>query len=77
MPAGREDLEGFLSDCRRMLMETTDLICEYFPQRNPDGTWQSDYVQERYREDWSAGHNLGLATGPGPSWATISKLPGT
>ena len=56
------------------MAETTDLICEKFPQRSPAGEWTNAYVQERFHEDWRpdsewgwqkdraiVGHNLKIA----------------
>ncbi|MBN9519829.1 N-acyl-D-glucosamine 2-epimerase [bacterium] len=68
VPAGRDDLVGFLQECKDLLKETTALICDYFPQT------ASKYVQERFYEDWKhdttwgwqqnrgvVGHNLKIS----------------
>jgi hypothetical protein len=74
LPNGREDLAEFVATCKALLKETTELICQYFPQRTSKGEWANHYVQERFFEDWKpdqtwgwqqnrgvVGHNLKIA----------------
>ncbi len=74
IPKGRDDLAEFVATCKALLKETTELICQHFPQRTDGGEWTNNYVQERFSEDWKpdytwgwqqnrgvVGHNLKIA----------------
>lgn len=49
----RESLDTLLETCRAILMETTDLIVEKFPDKN------CPYVNERFHADWTPDHQWG------------------
>lgn len=48
-----EQLQEFLGTCKWMLEHTSDLICEHFPDPNPE----IPFVNERFTADWKPDHS--------------------